>query len=303
MEKHLNRSKLNDETVTESNRKSTFNKVHDTGVDSIAVDDENANEDEKLIRLENATAAWGRNRSNQMNGIFDVNVEIRPGLCAVVGEPASCKSTLLNVILGELELDVGWLKVNGSISYASQKPWLFDGSVRDNIVFVEDFDESRYDKVVEVCGLEQDFNQLPQGDATIIGELGFSLNTGQRARVNLARAIYKPSDIYLLDDPLSAMNSSIGKHIFKKCMKEFLADKICVLATHQLQFLRKVNHVILMKNGKVEAQGPFQRIQKLNKKLLMYAQEQTETDDIDELSNRVGCNVIKNRTFLLEGEL
>lgn len=239
---------------------------------------------EKSIRLENATAVWDH---QQMNGIFDINVEINSGLCAIVGQVGSSKSTFLNVILGELELDVGMITVNGSISYASQEPWLFEGSIRSNIVFVEEFDEQRYEKVVEVCALERDFDLLPQGDQSVVGERGISLSGGQKARVNLARAIYRRSDIYLLDDPLSAVDTHVGKHIFEKCVEEFLADKICVLVTHQIQYLTNVDHVIIMNKGKVEAEGPFQALEKLSGELLLHAEEENDENVEDSDRKRV----------------
>lgn len=245
---------------------------------------QNINIVEKFIRLENVTAVWKR---NQMNGLFGLNVHISPELCAIVGPVGSGKSTLLNVILGELELDMGSITVNGSISYASQEPWLFEGSVRNNIVFVEEFNEQRYKQVIEVCALERDFQLLPQGDETIVGEQGSSLSGGQKARVNLARAIYKQSDIYLLDDPLSAVDTNVGKHIFEKCVNGFLAGKLCILVTHQLQYLKNVDHVILMNNGKIEAQGAFRTLQRFNKESLMYAQEDTEQNIDGGIPNRV----------------
>uniref|UniRef100_A0A1B0DIE6 Uncharacterized protein n=1 Tax=Phlebotomus papatasi TaxID=29031 RepID=A0A1B0DIE6_PHLPP len=156
-------------------------------------------------------------------GISGIDLTVEPSsLCAVVGPVGAGKSTLLQVILGELELDDGLMTVTGKISYASQEPWLFEGSVRRNILFVEEYDESRYKAVIRVCALEKDLAMLPYGDATIVGERGISLSGGQRARVNLARAIYKKADIYLLDDPLSAVDTHVGKHIFDKCIKEFL---------------------------------------------------------------------------------
>lgn len=245
---------------------------------------------EKLnfIHLKNATATWDRYESYQMNGIYDFNTEIKPGLTAVVGPVGSGKSTFLNVILGELALDSGTITVNGSVSYASQGPWIFGGSVRSNIVFVEEFDEQRYNKVVEVCALERDFKLLPQGDATVVGEQGSSLSGGQKARVNLARTIYKQSDIYLLDDPLSAVDAHVGKHIFERCAKEFLSDKICVLVTHQIQYLQNVNHIILMKNGRIEAERPFQTLEKLSKESLMYVQEESEQNATETAQKEVG---------------
>ncbi len=230
--------------------------------ESVSKRTQNSNAAGNSIQFTNAKAVW--KDDNQSNGIFDLSLEIRSGLCAIVGQVGSGKSTLLNVILGELDLDTGTITINGTISYASQEPWIFGGTVRSNIVFVEDFDEQRYNKVVEVCALGRDLRLLPQGDATIVGERGSSLSGGQRARVNLARAIYKQSDIYLLDDPLSAVDTHVGKQIFEKCIKEFLADKVCVLVTHQLQYLKDEQHVVLLNDGRIVAEGPFKTLEKFN---------------------------------------
>lgn len=243
--------------------------------------------DEKSLRLTDATAMWVYSDTVQQNGIFDMNLEIKRGLCAIVGPVGCGKSTLFNVILGELELDRGSIAVNGLVSYASQEPWVFRGSVRQNIVFIEEFDEQRYNKVVEVCALERDFELLEQGDATIVGEKGSSLSGGQRARVNLARAIYKRSDIYLLDDPLSAVDTDVGKHIFEKCIKEFLADKICVLITHQLQYLINEQNVVVIDDGKIEEQGPFQTLEKFKKGIPMVEEGQGDEKKKKSVKKRV----------------
>lgn len=113
-----------------------------------------------------------------------------------------------------------------------------------------------------MCALERDFDLLPYGDQTIVGERGSSLSGGQRARVNLARAIYRKADIYLLDDPLSAVDAHVGKHIFQRCVLGFLKDKVCVLATHQLQYLKDVEHLVLMNAGEIVAQGSFRALKK-----------------------------------------
>lgn len=248
---------------------------------------QNTHKPDKSIQLNGATATWGHDGDHRTTGIFDVTADIRTGLCAVVGPVGSGKSTLLHVILGEIELDAGSLTVNGSMSYASQEPWIFNGSVRNNIIFIEDFDEQRYNKVVEVCALNQDFKLLPHGDATIVGEHGASLSGGQKARVNLARAIYKRSDYYLLDDPLSAVDTQVGKHIFGQCISGFLMDKKCVLVTHQLQYLKNVDHAILLNNGRVEAQGPFSTLERLNSASLMNAQEEGHLDTYGSSQNEV----------------
>lgn len=120
------------------------------------------------------------------------------------------KSTLLSTILGEVHIIDGKVKVQGTISYASQESWIFGASVRQNIIFGELYDSQRYNRVVKVCALERDFEQFPEGDQTVVGERGSSLSGGQKARINLARAVYRQADIYLMDDPLSAVRIIIS---------------------------------------------------------------------------------------------
>ena len=140
----------------------------------------------------------------------------------MIGAVGSGKTSLLQAILGELEIDTGHLEVRGVVSYASQEAWLFGGSIKSNIIFVEEYNEIRYRQVIKVCALERDFELLIHRDDTIVGERGISLSGGQKARINLARCIYKKADIYLLDDPLSAVDTHVGKHIFKQCIQDFL---------------------------------------------------------------------------------
>uniref|UniRef100_A0A182S9W8 ABC transmembrane type-1 domain-containing protein n=1 Tax=Anopheles maculatus TaxID=74869 RepID=A0A182S9W8_9DIPT len=221
------------------------------------------------IFMRNGTALWEKDFLPASNGEVNVRAsgikhvtltvdKTKP--CIIVGSVGSGKSTMLQVILGELELDEGRLEINGNLSYAPQEPWLFEGTVKNNIVFTEDYQEKRYREVVSVCALEQDFQLLPNGDQTIVGERGISLSGGQRARISLARAIYRRADIYLLDDPLSAVDAHVGKHIFEECIVKYLKEKVCVLVTHQLQYLKDMEHVVLMNMGNVEQQGPFRTL-------------------------------------------
>lgn len=211
------------------------------------------------IIMKHVTAIWNSDATTNPTGIFNVNTELTHGLCVVMGSVGAGKTTLLNVILGEMAI-AGECVVNGRVSYASQEPWLFEGSIRDNIVFVDDFDEQRYRDVIRVCALHQDFRFLLNGDRTIVGENGTSLSGGQKARVNLARAIYRQADIYLLDDPLSAVDANVGRHIFEKCVEEYLHDKLCVLVTHQLQYLERAKHIIVMNKGYIDAQGNYRTL-------------------------------------------
>lgn len=204
----------------------------------------------KCVKFKHVTTKW--NYENQ-SGIVDMNFDIDGNELVVISGPvASGKSTILHIILRELDIDSGELTVNGVISYSSQEPWLFDASIRQNIVFTEHFDRSRYLKVIRICGLERDLQSLPAGDLTMVGESGICLSGGQKSRINLARACYRNADIYLLDDPLSAVDSAVGKYIFDNCIKDFLRDKICILVTHQEQYIYASNRTIFIQNGLCE---------------------------------------------------
>ncbi|KZC06945.1 Multidrug resistance-associated protein 4 [Dufourea novaeangliae] len=191
----------------------------------------------------------------------NINIKVKRGeLLAIVGQVGAGKSSLLNVILKELPVHAGSMKINGKLAYASQEPWLFAGSVRQNILFGKKMDQFRYDRVVKVCQLKRDFSLLPYGDKTIVGERGISLSGGQRARINLARAVYSEADLYLFDDPLSAVDAHVGKHMFEECVDKYLRGKTRILVTHQLQYLRNVDRIIVLKDGKIEAEGTYDEL-------------------------------------------
>ncbi|KAF5303209.1 hypothetical protein FQA39_LY10122 [Lamprigera yunnana] len=193
----------------------------------------------------------------------DVNLNIPVGLTALTGTIGVGKSTLLNLILGDINKTSGYVEVSGSISYASQEPWLFPGTVQQNIVFHEIFDHKRYQNVVQICALQKDFSNLPNGDKTCVTDKGLNLSRGQKCRINLARAIYKVANIYLLDDCLSAVDGHIAKHIFYE-FKKFFKFNICVFVTHQELFLREANNVVVLNNkGSVEYNGNYENFKKL----------------------------------------
>lgn len=196
--------------------------IQKTQIDDPTQDNQTSDVSKSGIVLKNASAYWNQDDKNKI-GVSSINLEIgKQNLTAIVGQVGCGKTTLLEVILKELPLVEGSLEINGSISYAAQAAWIFEGSVKSNIVFIEKFDEARYNKVVSVCALERDLELFPHGDETVVGDRGISLSGGQKARINLARAIYKKAHIYLLDDPLSAVDANVGKHIFEKCIREFL---------------------------------------------------------------------------------
>ncbi|XP_050307150.1 ATP-binding cassette sub-family C member 4-like [Anthonomus grandis grandis] len=212
---------------------------------------------EKGIKLDNVTASWVK-ETPILKGL---SLHVSEGqLCAVIGPVGAGKSSLLQLLLGELPPTTGSIQLGGGISYSSQEPWLFAASVRKNILFGKPYDSVLYKKVTEVCALEKDFEQLPYGDRTSVGERGVSLSGGQRARINLARAIYRQADIYLMDDPLSAVDTHVGKHLFERCIMGYLRNKTRILVTHQLQFLKKADVIIVLNEGTIEAQGTFEQL-------------------------------------------
>lgn len=220
---------------------------------------ERVGKDSRGVRLLHATAKWLSDHTE--NTLTDISITIKPGkLIAVIGPVGSGKSSLLQVLLRELPLTAGSVHIGGTVSYASQEPWLFAGSVRQNILFGQEMDRPRYNAVVRRCALDRDFTLFPHGDKTIVGERGVSLSGGQRARISLARAVYKRADIYLLDDPLSAVDAHVGRHLFESCVVGYLRDSIRVLVTHQLQFLREVDQIFILKNGSVAAAGNFESL-------------------------------------------
>ncbi|XP_061403043.1 ATP-binding cassette sub-family C member 4-like [Musca vetustissima] len=200
--------------------------------------------------------------------LSDISLNIpRQGLCAIVGPVGAGKSSIFQVILNELGCESGSVKIDGGISYASQESWLFPVSVKNNIIFGEVEDLDRYQKVIEACALSEDFKQLRYGDATLVGEGGASLSGGQKARVNLARAVYNnKASIYLFDDPLSAVDAHVGREIFNNVMGPnslLLRDKTRILITHQIQYLDQANYIVLVEDGKITATGNFEEMKGL----------------------------------------
>ncbi|GBP23004.1 Probable multidrug resistance-associated protein lethal(2)03659 [Eumeta japonica] len=237
--------------------------------------------DGRAVRLQNASAKWVE--SHLESTLTDISLTIKPGkLIAVIGPVGAGKSSLLHVLLRELPLRSGHLHVGGSISYAAQEPWLFAGSVRQNILFGQPMDRPRYNAVVRRCALDRDFSLFPHGDKTVVGERGVSLSGGQRARISLARAVYKSADIYLLDDPLSAVDAHVGRHLFESCIVGYLRNSTRVLVTHQLQFLKEVDQIVILKNGTIAAMGDFDTLSASGldfAELLARGQEEEETAD------------------------
>uniref|UniRef100_A0A673LNP5 Canalicular multispecific organic anion transporter 1-like n=1 Tax=Sinocyclocheilus rhinocerous TaxID=307959 RepID=A0A673LNP5_9TELE len=192
--------------------------------------------------------------------LFSVSLDIKPGrLVAVVGAVGSGKTSLISALLGELHSLKGRINIKGSVAFVPQQAWIQNATLKDNVLFGSDVNEERYRSVVEGCALGPDLDLLPGRDQTEIGEKGINLSGGQKQRVSLARAVYSSADVYLLDDPLSAVDSHVGKHLFERVIgpKGLLKDKTRILVTHGISFLPYVDEIVVLVNGVVSEVGSY----------------------------------------------
>ncbi|KAM9598625.1 multidrug resistance-associated protein 1 isoform 4-T9 [Morphnus guianensis] len=219
-------------------------------------------EAEGCIVVKNATFSWSRNDPPSLNSI---NFTVPEGsLVAVVGQVGCGKSSLLSALLGEMDKKEGYVVVKGSVAYVPQQAWVQNATLEDNILFGREMNESRYKCVIEACALLPDIEILPTGDKTEIGEKGVNLSGGQKQRVSLARAVYCNADVYLFDDPLSAVDAHVGKHIFEKVIgpKGILKNKTRVLVTHAINYLPQMDSILVMCDGEISEMGSYQELLK-----------------------------------------
>ncbi|KAM4765357.1 multidrug resistance-associated protein 1 isoform 3-T3 [Cyanocitta cristata] len=217
-------------------------------------------EAEGCIVVKNATFSWAKTDPPLLNSI---NFTVPEGsLVAVVGQVGCGKSSLLSALLGEMDKKEGYVVVKGSVAYVPQQAWVQNATLEDNIIFGREMSESRYKRVIEACALLPDVEILPSGDKTEIGEKGVNLSGGQKQRVSLARAVYCNADVYLLDDPLSAVDAHVGKHIFEKVIgpKGILKNKTRVLVTHAVNYLPQMDTILVMTDGEISEMGSYQEL-------------------------------------------
>ena len=166
--------------------------------------------------------------------------------------PPDVRTSFLLALLGEMRTLGGTCDVYGSISYVAQEAFIINASLRENILFGMEYDQGFYERVIEACSLKSDFDILPDGDLTEIGDSGVNISGGQKQRISLARAVYRRSDIYLFDDPLSAVDNHVAEHIYQECMIKLLREKSRILVTHGLQFMKECDKVIMLRDGKIQ---------------------------------------------------
>ncbi|XP_043211787.1 multidrug resistance-associated protein 1-like isoform X1 [Amphibalanus amphitrite] len=263
MNKYLNSDDLDDQAVS-----------HDT------------TESDPVV-VENGTFTWDPESTPYLQ---DINMRVKEGsLVAVVGTVGSGKSSLLSALLGEMEKVGGRVNTKGNVAYVAQEAWIQNATLKDNILFGRTLDEDLYNRCVDACALRSDFEMLPGGDKTEIGEKGINLSGGQKQRVALARAVYSNSDIYFLDDPLSAVDSHVGKHIFENVIgpEGMLSKKTRILVTHGITYLPYTDTITVLKEGRVSETGPYKQLMDnkgaFSEFLLQYLTEAGEDEDVEEL--------------------
>ncbi|XP_036687849.1 multidrug resistance-associated protein 4 isoform X2 [Balaenoptera musculus] len=246
-----------------------------------------------IVDVQDFTAFW--DKASETPTLQGLSFTVRPGeLLAVVGPVGAGKSSLLSAVLGELPPSQGLVNVHGRIAYVSQQPWVFSGTVRSNILFGKKYEKERYEKVIKACALKKDLQVLEDGDLTVIGDRGTTLSGGQKARVNLARAVYQDADIYLLDDPLSAVDAEVSRHLFELCICQALYQKITILVTHQLQYLKAASQILILKDGEMMQKGTYTEFLKSGidfGSILKKENEETEPSTVP------GTPTLRNRTF------
>ncbi|KAI8894568.1 P-loop containing nucleoside triphosphate hydrolase protein [Globomyces pollinis-pini] len=257
------------ETMVSIERIEEFMKFPEVGDDY----DENAgyllrkelNTDDIVIAMKDASFSWNARSEDlisiENNVLSKINLIVKEKeLVAICGPVGSGKTSLLHAILGDVNKTGGQLYVGSKkIAFVSQSPWILSGTIKSNILFGAPFDKERFEQVIEVCALTRDLTLFPNGVDTILGERGVTLSGGQRARLALARAAYYDADTYMMDDPLSAVDTKVCRHLFEKCILEFLASKTVLLVTHQLQCLRDCSKIVIIENGTISTSGTFEQ--------------------------------------------
>ena len=223
----------------------------------------------------------------------NINLTIKQGeFVCIIGEVGSGKSSLIQAILNNMIIENNnntKIIVNGKISYVGQEAWIQNNTVQNNILFYQPYNVEKYHKILSLCELNQDLNSLAGGDLTEIGEKGVNLSGGQKARISLARAMYCDNDIYILDDPISALDAHVGKNIMHNCIIDYLKGKTRILATHALQYTSYADRIYYMKNGEIKWEGTYKELlkqtfysqfaEKINSKIIEEKERNEITND------------------------
>lgn len=220
---------------------------------------------ETAVSIKNGTFLWSKSTKdeNYKVALSNINLDSKKGeLDCIVGKVGSGKSLIIQAALGDLYKLDGEVKIRGKVAYVAQVPWIMNGSVKENVLFGHKYDPEYYDKVMKACALNVDLKILPKGDRTEVGEKGISLSGGQKARLSLARAVYARADVYLLDDPLSAVDEHVGRHLIDHVLgpNGILKSKCKVLATNNIGVLSLANNLLMVSDGRLIERGTYSEI-------------------------------------------
>ncbi|XP_065177497.1 multidrug resistance-associated protein 1-like [Sycon ciliatum] len=256
------------------------------------------------VSVRHGKFSWGEEEPAVLSGI---NLSVRENeLLAVVGSVGAGKSSLLSALLGDMDKLDGTVTVKGRVAFVPQQAWIQNATVRDNILFGRMYNQAVYQKVINACALGPDLEMLPGGDMTEIGEKGINLSGGQKQRVSLARAVYSNADIYLLDDPLSAVDSHVGKHIFENVIgpNGVLKHKVRIFNTHQITLLPQCDGIIVLKEGFISESGTYNSLVESRGAFSEYLQhyaanEEEDDDDEEEPEETFGSRTVPEDTMPL----
>ncbi|XP_064477247.1 multidrug resistance-associated protein 1-like [Ornithodoros turicata] len=250
----------------------------------------------EAVSFRDATLSWSNSEYRTLSSI-DLSVK-RGQLVAIVGQVGSGKSSLLSAILGDLLIEEGAINVKGSIAYVPQTAWILNCTIRQNILFTKHYSHSLYNRVLDACCLRPDLQTIPGGEMTEIGEKGVNLSGGQKQRISLARAVYQDKDIYLLDDPLSAVDSHVGGSIFDDVIgpKGLLRRKTRILVTNSLSVLSEVDVVVYLQGGRIVESGTYKALIKSGKHFAEFVKEHVNFTE-GETSEEESSSVLRHRTI------
>ncbi|KAL2547309.1 ABC transporter C family member 3 [Forsythia ovata] len=259
----------------------------------------NFNAPDVAAEIETGEYAWENRDAKKPTVKITEKIRIMKGCkVAICGSVGAGKTSFLCSILGEIPRVSGsGIKTYGSKAFVPQSAWIQSGSIRENVLFGEEMNQTFYESVVEGCALNHDINMWADGDLTMVGERGLNLSGGQKQRIQMARAIYSNSDIYLLDDPFSAVDAHTGAHMFKKCLMQLLHNKTVIYVTHQLEFLDASDLVLVMKDGRIVQSGKYQDlIAKPDGELIRQISAQSKS--LDQVSTPQMCICLAKKKYL-----
>lgn len=234
------------------------------------------------ISIKNGNCSW--DSKSEKPTLSNINLDVPVGsLVAIIGGTGEGKTSLISAMLGELPpVADASVVIRGTVAYVPQVSWIFNATVRDNILFGYGYNRERYWKTIDVTELAHDLDLLPGRDLTEIGERGVNISGGQKQRVSMARAVYSNSDVYIFDDPLSALDAHVGRQVFNKCIKEELQGKTRILVTNQLHFLPHVDRIILVSEGMIKEEGTFEELSKNGKLFQRMMENAGKMEEMDE---------------------